>query len=183
MGLEDCDTSKTEKARGDSTVCGHASSQQSDPSHAPCYADPRRADYEVQRSKIDLRSGYHQLVLHPSSRYITTFSTNVGLYIYKRLSFGVNAAVEVFQHEIQSVIQGVPGAMDISDNIAVFGVDQQAHDDALTDVLKKLTDAGLTANLEKCEFNKTGMEFFVLIFSKDDVSPDPQQGQGSSECS
>ena len=31
-------------------------------------------------SKIDLRSGYHQLVLHPSCRYITTFATHVGSY-------------------------------------------------------------------------------------------------------
>ena len=103
-------------------------------------------------SKIDLRSGYHQLVLHPSSRYITTFSTHVGLYQYKILSFGINAAAEVFQHEIQTVIQGVAGAINISDYIAIFGVDQRAHDKALNEVLKKLQNAGLTANLEKCEF-------------------------------
>ena len=47
-------------------------------------------------SKIDLRSGYHQLVLSPECRYITTFSIHVGLYRYKRLSFGVNSAAEVF---------------------------------------------------------------------------------------
>ena len=38
-------------------------------------------------SKIDLRSGYHQLKLKESSRGITTFSTHAGLYRYKRLSF------------------------------------------------------------------------------------------------
>ena len=116
-------------------------------------------------SKVDLRSGYHQLVLHPSSRYITTFSTHVGLYQYKRLSFGINAAAEVFQHEIQTVIQGVAGAINISDDIAIFGVDQRAHDKALNEVLQKLQNAGLTANLEKCEFGKNKMEFFGLVFS------------------
>ena len=50
-------------------------------------------------SKLDLKSGYHQLVLHPSCRYITTFSTHVGLYQYERLSFGINSAAEIFQHE------------------------------------------------------------------------------------
>ena len=69
----------------------------------------------------------------------------------------------------------MPDAINISDHIAVFGIDQQAHDDALTDVLKKLTYAGLTANLEKCEFNKTRTEFFGLVFSKDGVSPDPKK--------
>ena len=126
-------------------------------------------------SKIDLRSGYHQLVLHPSSRHITTFSTHVGLYRYKRLSFGINAAAEVFQHEIQTVIQGVSGAINISDDIAVFGVDQCSHDKALDDVLHKLQAAGLTANLEKCEFRKKKIEFFELIFSGEGVSPDPKK--------
>ena len=50
-------------------------------------------------SKLDLKSRYNQLVLHPSCRYITTFSTHVGLYQYKRLSFGINSAAEIFQHE------------------------------------------------------------------------------------
>ena len=126
-------------------------------------------------SKIDLRSGYHQLVLHPSSRYITTFSTHVGLYQYKRLSFGINAAAEVFQHEIQTVIEGVPGVINISDDIAVFGVDQASHDKALKSVLERLRNAGLTANLEKCEFGKEKIEFFGLVFSGEGVSPDPKK--------
>ena len=40
-------------------------------------------------SKIDLNQGYHQLPLHPDSRHLTTFSTHVGLYRYKRLNFGL----------------------------------------------------------------------------------------------
>jgi hypothetical protein len=41
-------------------------------------------------SKLDLRAGYHQLELHEDSRYITTFSTHIGLYRYKRLNFGIS---------------------------------------------------------------------------------------------
>ena len=113
--------------------------------------------------------------IDPSSRYITTFSTHDGLYQYKRLSFGINAAAEVFQHEIQTVIQGVAGAINISDDIAIFGVDQRAHDKALNEVLQKLQNAGLTANLEKCEFGKNKIEFFGLVFSDNGVSPDPKK--------
>ena len=51
--------------------------------------------------KTDRRSGYHQLELDPESRYITTFSTHVGLYRYKRLIFGQNSAAEVSQRTIQ----------------------------------------------------------------------------------
>ena len=126
-------------------------------------------------SKIDLRLGYHQLVLHPTCCYITTFATHVDLYRYKRLSFGINAAAEVFQHAIQSVIQNVPGSLNISDDIVVFGTDSESHDKALDQVFYRLQDAGLTANLEKCEFRKPLIEFFCMIFSEDGVSPHPKK--------
>ena len=51
-------------------------------------------------SKLDLNQGYHQLLLHPDSRHITSFSLHIGLFGYKRLSFGINAAAEKFQNVI-----------------------------------------------------------------------------------
>ena len=49
-------------------------------------------------SKIDLKNSYHQLVLNPKNHYITAFSTHMGLYHYqyKRLTFGISSAAEVF---------------------------------------------------------------------------------------
>ena len=47
-------------------------------------------------SKIDLNSAYHQIELHPESRYITTFSTHVGNWRYKTLFFGCNSASDEF---------------------------------------------------------------------------------------
>ena len=51
-------------------------------------------------SKIDLLHGYHQIELHPESRPITTFYSHKGLFRYKRLVQGANAAFEEYQHEI-----------------------------------------------------------------------------------
>ena len=59
-------------------------------------------------SKLDLNQGYHQLLLHPDSRHITTFSTHIGLFRYKRLSFGINAAAEKFQNVISSAFSDIP---------------------------------------------------------------------------
>jgi hypothetical protein len=47
---------------------------------------------------MDLRNGYHQLELSDDFRNITTFTTHVGLRRYKRLSFGVSSAAEIFQN-------------------------------------------------------------------------------------
>ena len=133
-------------------------------------------------SKIDLRSGYHQLMLKPESRYITTFSTHVGLFQYKRLNFGVNSAAEVFQHTIQTLIQDIEGARNVSDDIIVFGKSQKQHDDALHKTLTVIHNSGLTVNQKKCQFNLPKIEFFGYNFSADGVSPDPKKVQALHEA-
>lgn len=128
-------------------------------------------------SKVDLKAGYHQLVLHPSCRYITTFSTHVGLYQYKRLNFGVNSAVEVFQHTIQTVLEGIDGARNVSDDIIIFGKTVAEHDRALRKTLHALHKTGLTINKRKCEFRKAEIKFFGYVFNAQGISPDPQKVQ------
>lgn len=132
-------------------------------------------------SKIDLRSGYHQLMLAEESRYITTFSTHDGLWRYKRLNFGISSASEVFQNVVENVIEGIDGSFNMSDDIFVFGkgkTDEEAyaeHDKSLDQVLKRLDENGLTANLAKCEFRKPKMEFYGMMFSKNGIEPDPKK--------
>ena len=79
-------------------------------------------------NKLELKWGYHQIMLDEKSRNITIFSTHIGLFRYKRLHFGVNAAVEVYQHEIGRVIQGIPGVANMSIDIIVHGEDRPQHD-------------------------------------------------------
>ena len=79
-------------------------------------------------STRDLSSGYHQLELAPESRFVTTFSTHVGLRRYKRLPFGINAASEIFQESIKELLTGLPGYKNISDDIIVFGKGKDEHD-------------------------------------------------------
>ncbi|KAK3711382.1 hypothetical protein QZH41_003258, partial [Actinostola sp. cb2023] len=119
--------------------------------------------------------GYHQLTLAPESRYITTFATHTGLYRYKRLSFGINAAAEVFQHAISQLLADIPGALNISDDVIVFGQTQNDHDETLEKTLKKFSDNHLTLNAKKCEFNKTSLEFFGFVFSDGGMKPDPKK--------
>ena len=72
-------------------------------------------------SKMDLRNGYHQLELSEDSRNINTFTTHVGLRRYKRLSFGVSSAAEIFQNTLSNALEGLDGVRNISDDIIVFG--------------------------------------------------------------
>ena len=87
-------------------------------------------------SKIDLKMGYHQLQLDPECRNITTFSTHLRLYRYKRLAFGINSAAEIFQYTIASLINDIKGVRNMSDDIIVYGEDQKSHDLSLNKVLQ-----------------------------------------------
>ena len=124
-------------------------------------------------SKLDLRSGYHQLTLAPESRYITTFATHLGLWRYCRLNFGTNSASEIFQKRINEQVRDIPGVLNISDDVIIFGKTQVDHDKALKAVFQKFAKVNLTLNKRKCEFNKQSISFFGFVFSEKGISPDP----------
>ena len=124
-------------------------------------------------SKLDLAQAYHQLELDENSRFVTTFSTHVGLYRYKRLNFGNNAAAEIFQHTLQTVVQGLPGVRNLADDIIVFGHTRNKHDQALSSCLTRLSENGLTLNAARCELLTTSLSFFGQVFSAEGTKPDP----------
>lgn len=126
-------------------------------------------------SKLDLRKGYLQIPLAPESRYITTFSTHKGLRQYTRLIFGLSSAPEVFQNEIQKVLQGVQGAKNISDDILLFGKTKMEHDQALQATFQRLRENGPTLNPDKCVYDKSHLDFYGDTFSAAGVSADPRK--------
>ena len=121
-------------------------------------------------SKFDLKCGYNQILIKPSCRYITAFCTHMGIFQYKRLNFGINTAAEIFQKAVESIIAGLEGVINISDDIIVAGRDQKEHDNRLDAVLKRFNDAGMTLNAKKCEFSKKEFDFFGLHVSSKGIS-------------
>ena len=134
-------------------------------------------------SKLDLSQVYHQLELDEASRYITTFCTHVGLFRYKRLNYGTNAAAEIFQYTLQTQLQGLNGVKNIADNILVYGTTREEHDENLDKCLKRLSDKGLRLNHAKCSFVNETLEFFGQIFSKDGNKPDPKRVEALKNAS
>ncbi|CAF1054378.1 unnamed protein product, partial [Brachionus calyciflorus] len=121
-------------------------------------------------SKIDLKDGYHQIKLAEDSRYITTFSTDKGIFRYKRLNMGICSAPELYHHAIQTkVLYNLKNLKNIMDDILVYGKDRLDHDENLYSVLSRLESSGMTVNSEKCYFGVDEVEFFGLTFSKKDV--------------
>ena len=126
-------------------------------------------------SKLDLSQAYHQLELHEDSRYITTFTTHVGLFRYKRLNYGTNAAAELFQHTLQQQLQRLSGVRNIADDIIDYGQTRDEHDIALDRCLQRLYNRGFRLNNSKCRFLSNSLDFFGQVFSEAGIQPDPKR--------
>ena len=59
------------------------------------------------------------------------------------------------------------------DNVLVYGMDQDEHDDRLLKVLQRLEAAGLMLNKEKCKFSQKQVKFLGQMVDKSGVHPDP----------
>ncbi|XP_072180199.1 uncharacterized protein [Diadema setosum] len=126
-------------------------------------------------STLALTAGYHQFELHKSSRYITTFSTHVGLRRYKRLMFGVNSASEIFQAAVAELLSGLNGVKNVSDDIIIYGKNQAEHDSRLKAVLDRLNSHNVRLKREKCQFSQPSVTFYGHVFSRQGLSPDPRK--------
>ena len=134
-------------------------------------------------SKLDLRCGFHQIELHEDSRDITTFITHEGLFRYKRLSFGVNAAPEKFQHVIRQIIADIEGVVNIADDLIVHGKTIAEHDQNLHKLLAKLEEKNLTLSGEKCTFRMSKVVFMGSILSQHGIGPTEEKVRAVVEAS
>lgn len=117
-------------------------------------------------------------MLHPTSCHVTTFTTHIGFFRYKRLLFGVNCAPELYQNEIRKVIWGIPDVSNMSDDLVVHGKDKKEHDARLRQVFERLRANGLTLNKEKSVFGVDEIEFLGHKLSRAGVDP----GRGKVEA-
>ena len=114
---------------------------------------------------IDLKKAYHQLELDENSRFITAFSTHVGLWRYKRLFFGLNSAAEIFHNTLREILSDIDGAINSSDDILIHGCTGREHDDRLEKVRRRLREMNITVNEEKQQIGQTKVQFHGVILS------------------
>ena len=126
-------------------------------------------------SKMDMNRAYQQFVVDERDRHIMVFATHIGLFRSKRLFFGLKSAAELFQKLVSEVIRDIPGALNVSDDILVFGKNQAEHYVNLHQVLQAIQNAGLTLSKEKCQFSKESLTFYGMQFSGDGVCPTAQR--------
>jgi hypothetical protein len=125
-------------------------------------------------SKIDLRSGYHQLRIWPSDIPKTTFITKYGLYEYIVMSFGLTNAPAFFMYLMNSVFMGYLDMFVVVfiDDMLVYSHNEEEH---LRMVLQRLQDCQLYAKMRKCEFWISKVLFLGHIINRDGIAVDPKK--------
>jgi hypothetical protein len=130
-------------------------------------------------SKIDLRSGYHQIKIRASDIPKTAFSTRYKLYEYLVMSFGLTNAPVYFMYLMNSVFMPDLDKFVVvfSDDILVYSKNEDKHTKHLHIVLQRLCDHRLYAKLSKCDFWLREIKFLGRTISQDGILVDPEKVQ------
>ena len=132
-------------------------------------------------TKLDANSGFWQLPLDEESRLLTTFVTPFGRYCFNRLPFGISSAPEIFQRTMSEILKEVDGVICQMDDILVHGADQEEHNRRVRATLHCLQEAGITLNIQKCQFFKTSVKFLGTIIDDQGIHADPTKTTAISE--
>ena len=126
-------------------------------------------------SKIDLRSGYHQLRIKGSDVPKTAFRSRYGHYEFIVMSFGLTNAPAVFMDLMNRVFKDFLDTFVIVfiDDILIYSKTEEEHEEHLRKVLETLRVHKLYAKFSKCEFWLKQVSFLGHVVSKDGVSVDP----------
>ncbi|KAL0560424.1 hypothetical protein IC582_000829 [Cucumis melo] len=126
-------------------------------------------------SKIDLRSGYHQLRIKDEDVPKTAFRSRYGHYEFIVMSFGLTNSPAVFMDLMNSVFREFLDTFVIVfiDDILIYSKTEAEHEEHLRMVLQTLRDNKLYAKFSKCEFWLKQVSFLGHVVSKAGVSVDP----------
>jgi hypothetical protein len=130
-------------------------------------------------SKIDLRSGYHQIKIRASDIPKTAFSTRYGLYEFLVMSFGLTNASAYFMYLMNSVFMPELDKFVVVfiNDILVYSKNKEEHVGHLHVVLQHLREHHLYAELSKCDFWLKEIKFLGHTISQAGIAVDPNKVQ------
>ncbi|KAI3499626.1 hypothetical protein L1887_35430 [Cichorium endivia] len=126
-------------------------------------------------SKIDLRSGYHQLRVHDEDIHKTAFRTRYGHYEFLVMPFGLTNAPAVFMVLMNRVCRPYLDKFVIVfiDDILVYSRSKEDHEQHLRLMLNLLKEQKLYAKFTKCEFWIREVHFLGHVVGKEGIHVDP----------
>jgi RNase H-like domain found in reverse transcriptase/Reverse transcriptase (RNA-dependent DNA polymerase) len=127
-------------------------------------------------SSFDTKSGYHQCLVRPEDRWLTSFICNDGQFQWTRTPFGMRSSGSTFVRAVKGVLSN------IRDYTKSYVDDMAVHSDSFNDhlhhvdrYLYTMKSAGFTLELKKSEFVKPKIRFVGHIIGSGNRSVDPEK--------
>ncbi|GKC26272.1 putative reverse transcriptase domain-containing protein [Tanacetum coccineum] len=127
-------------------------------------------------SKIDLRSGYHQLRVRDEDIPKTAFRTRYGHYEFQVMPFGLTNAPAVFMDLMNRVCKPYLDKFVIVfiDDILIYSRNKEEHASHLRTILELLKKEKLYAKFSKCDFWIRMVQFLRHLIDSQGLHVDPQ---------
>ena len=128
-------------------------------------------------TKIDIRQAFHKLRMALESENATTFASRFGAYKWKVMSFGLTGGPASWQRFINDLLWEYLNDFCTAylDNILIYSTSMKEHRQHVQKVLTKLREAGIQADVDKCEFHVTETKYLGLIISTNGIKMDPSK--------
>jgi transposase InsO family protein len=128
-------------------------------------------------TKLDIRQAFHRIRIDPASEELTTFRTRYGSYKCKVLPFGLTNGPATYQRYMNDVLFEYLDDFCSAylDDILIYSENELEHQEHVRKVLLRLREAGLQADIKKCEFGVQRTKYLGFIISTDGIEVDPEK--------
>jgi len=135
-------------------------------------------------TKLDVRWGFNNIQIKEGDRWKAAFQTNHGLYEPLVMFFGLINSPATFQMMMDNIFEDLisEGVVVVYlDDIVIFTETLEQHRKVTHRVLELLEKHKLYLHSDKCEFEKTTIEYLGVIISHNSIAMDPVEIAGVTE--
>ena len=123
-------------------------------------------------SKLDLKSSFWNIPIHPDCRHkTTTLSPWGGAYVYNRLPFGLKSGPSNMQRLLEVTLSGIENCFLYIDDILLFSKSKEEHMRTIEEIFKRLSENKMPLSIDKCEFIKDSVEYLGYTVNSTGIRP------------